>query len=693
VRARWLASAALLACLLFAPAALRAQQAQDPQGGAEPIEEITVWGRKDSLIVPSLEDARAGLERIPGGVDLVEAEEFRGGRAVTLKDVLDYVPGVFVQPKWGEDARLSIRGSGLSRNFHLRGVRLLVDGVPINTSDGSGDFQEIDPLWARYVEVYKGANALQHGASYLGGAVNLVMPSGRDADRFLGRFEGGSFDYARGQVASGAARGRWDYFATGTLVQQDGFRDHSAGDAARLAANLGYRFSETAETRFYLHYNHVEQQIPGAVRRDQALDDPERAALGNLAGDYHRDMESVRLSNQTTLALDPDTRLKFGAYGFSKHLYHPIFQVIDYRYDDLGAFARLEHATELAGRGTELVAGLNLGGGNTDARRFVNARGGKGRPTADAEERALTAESYGEARVRLIPELSAIAGLHLTHAARSIHDRFRADGNDSDRRTYTELGPRVGLLWEPVSSWQVFANLSRSAEVPTFSELNPTAAPGFARLDAQRAITAELGTRGRREAIAWDVALYHARLRDELQLFDAGGGATFARNADRTVHQGAEVGLQLRLLQGLVARGAGADALWLRQAYTYSDFHFDGDPVFGDNDLPGAPRHYYRAELSYEHPLGIELGVNVEWVPQSYPVDNANTLDTDDHALLGARLRAPLPGGVALFVDARNLTDRRYIASASVATRATPASALFEPGSGRAVYVGVELRR
>ena len=55
------------------------------------------------------------------------------------------MPGVFAQPKWGDDTRLSIRGSSLSRNFHLRGVQLYMDGIPINTADGYGDFQEIDP--------------------------------------------------------------------------------------------------------------------------------------------------------------------------------------------------------------------------------------------------------------------------------------------------------------------------------------------------------------------------------------------------------------------------------------------------------------------------------------------------------------------------------------------------------------------
>ena len=57
-----------------------------------------------------------------------------------------------------------------------------MDGIPINTADGYGDFQEIDPSAYRYVEVYKGANALRFGANALGGAINFVTPTGRDAE-------------------------------------------------------------------------------------------------------------------------------------------------------------------------------------------------------------------------------------------------------------------------------------------------------------------------------------------------------------------------------------------------------------------------------------------------------------------------------------------------------------------------------
>jgi iron complex outermembrane receptor protein len=143
--------------------------------------------------VPSADAARRNLERTPGAVEVIPDAVYKNGQAQTVKDIVDYTPGVWAQPKWGDDTRLSIRGSGLSRNFHLRSTQLSMDGIPINTSDGYGDFQEIDPTAYRYVEVYKGANALRYGANALGGAINFVSPTGRDASAFEARFDAGSF--------------------------------------------------------------------------------------------------------------------------------------------------------------------------------------------------------------------------------------------------------------------------------------------------------------------------------------------------------------------------------------------------------------------------------------------------------------------------------------------------------------------
>ena len=241
-------------------------------------------GGRGALAVLSAQQALTEINNTPGGVALVPAAAYKNSTvANTIKDILDYVPGVFAQPKWGDDTRLSIRGSSLSRNFHLRGVQLYMDGIPINTADGYGDFQEIDPTAYKYVEVWKGANALQYGANSLGGAINFVIPTGRDPWPNGVSADMGAFGFKRLQANAGGANGPWDGFVTASTQASDGFRDHSFGSSTRVSGNVGYQFSPDAETRFYFNANEIRQRIPGSVTKQSALTDPQAAAPANVA--------------------------------------------------------------------------------------------------------------------------------------------------------------------------------------------------------------------------------------------------------------------------------------------------------------------------------------------------------------------------------------------------------------------------
>ena len=125
------------------------------------------------------------------------------------------------------------------------------------------DLFEMDPTAYRYVEVYKGANGLRYGANSLGGAINFVTPTGRDASPFEARFDAGSFGFVRGQASTGGVSGPADWFVTGSAQREDGFREHSNGNIERGSANVGYQFSPDAETRFYVNANSWRQRLPG----------------------------------------------------------------------------------------------------------------------------------------------------------------------------------------------------------------------------------------------------------------------------------------------------------------------------------------------------------------------------------------------------------------------------------------------
>src|SRR3546814_13421508 len=93
-----------------------------------------------------------------------------------MRDMLQDAPGVYVQNRYGQEVRLSVRGSGISRAYHTRGIEILQDGIPMNLADGSGSFYQVDPEALQAIEIYKGGNGLSYGSTTLGGARNFVTP-------------------------------------------------------------------------------------------------------------------------------------------------------------------------------------------------------------------------------------------------------------------------------------------------------------------------------------------------------------------------------------------------------------------------------------------------------------------------------------------------------------------------------------
>ncbi|MEQ1651687.1 MAG: TonB-dependent receptor [Hyphomicrobium sp.] len=649
--------------------------------------------RSGSLTVPSTAEARAEIERTPGAVDVISDKEFRNSTpATTIKDVLDYVPGVIVQPKWGEDTRLSIRGSGLSRNFHLRGLQLYMDGIPINTADGFGDFQEIDPTAYRYVEVYKGGNALRFGANSLGGAINFVMPTGYDSDAFGARVDVGSFGFHKLSVSSGGVYGAADYFISGTWQEHDGFREHSDGESVRGSMNVGYRLSENVETRFYLNANSVDQRIPGSVTKDVALSSPETAAGINVINDWQRNIDTIRVANKTTVRLSQGTTVEFGAFNVDRHLMHPIFLWLDYDYSDYGGFARLYDESLIAGHKNRFIAGANLHNGEVDAKLFgIGPGAAKGPLFVRTIDESRNVSVYVEDTFYITPQFAVVGGTQFLHAER---DSTAIQGAVSGNSEFDLWSPKAGLLYELSTSAQLFANVSRSAEIPSFGE-NKAIGSNVFDAKAQRATTYEIGTRGRTADFTWDLAFFRANIDNELMCIAPFPVANFCvvANANETIHQGIEAGAGAALLNGIFEKGGSEDQLWLNAAYTYSDFRFDNDPLFGNNELPGAPRHFVRAELLYKHPSGVYFGPNVEWVPEAYFVDSANTLDTKAYALWGLKLGYDNGSTWSAYIEGRNLADEAYIASTGITNVANPTTTnLFEPGTGRAVYGGVQVK-
>lgn len=625
------------------------------------------------------------IRRTPGNASLVDKSQWENQRAATVKDLTDYIPGVITQPRNGaESSRLSVRGSGLANIFQGRGLLLLQDGIPINMSDGSFEFPLIDPWLTQYAEVYPGANALQYGASSFGGAINFITPTGRDSQGYEFRAEGGSFGTLHTQLSTGQQFGSTDAFFAASDFRQKGFRDNNEQNTTRLNGNLGWQINENLSNRFYISQTNARSEIPGTISKAAIRDYPSQANVNNRIRHFQRDLNITRIANKLNWQSGSD-QMEATVFYTDRELDNP---VTTYEFEDSQDYGVQAKYTKDIGL-DRLTTGANIYYGTADEIRYQNVFASPGAFILSRDLQAVTSEAFAQYDRHLTGRLYGIGGFQGSYATRDIEQNAPAPSTQT--KEYFGFNPRIGLRYEIDPVTQLFTNISRSFEPPTWGELSGGNSPGFNDLKAQKATTFEIGGKGLYRGWNWSAAYYHGWLKNEFVNYRFEDGSSDTINVSKSKRDGIELGLSGDVLSNAIAYN---DVVGLRMAYSFNHFTLDDDELYGNNMLPGVAEHFIRSELIYRHPSGLAFGPNIEWVPRASPVDLTNSFETDDYAILGARAFWEKPDqGINFYIEGRNLLDKDYIATNNVVPDAGGADGnFFYPGEGRAVYIGLKIK-
>ncbi len=599
---------------------------------------------------------------------------------LSLDDVLGELPGVWIADRghYALGERLMVRGMGWRSAFGVRGVQVLLDGIPLTMADGQTALDVADPSLIRSAELLRGPASLFWGNA-AGGALLLTSFPAADAPRLRGRALGGSYGLRQlgGELAVGAPTRRLHLFATD--VRQDGFRDHAYGRFTRAGAQALLAVGPASLLRLMATGAWQDAAHPGSLSREQVEQDRRMAAPGNLATEAGKKSLHGQLGATLSRA-SPVGNLEATVYGVGRTLDN----ALPYAFIDLDRAAgglRLGLRREGARLGTS--AGIDAAV-QRDRRRSRD--NDQGRPSGEASinqtETVQSAAAYALLNARLTPSLTATFGGRVDAFRFALDDRLPADGLDEGSRRFLAWSPSAGILYE-FAGWTLFGNYSTAFETPTTTEFVNRAdgASGFnPELDPQRTRGVELGMRlapgGR---LAFDAAVFRQWVRDGLVAFQtaAGGDRTFFRNASRSDHQGLEVSFGWFPLTSfhVLARGQMAR------------FTFDA-PGIGKMAIPGVPERRFYAEAGVA-PGALWLDASVEWVG-GYFVDDANLERNDAFSAVGlkAGYRGLRQGGFAVqpFVAVSNLLDVAY--SNSVIINAF-GGRHFEPSAGRTVQAGI----
>jgi len=685
------------------------------------------------------------LDAAAGGTAIITARELPASTHLTLARALADVPGVVVQDFFGghDQPRVQIRGSGLQQNPVERGILMLRNGLPLNRADGSYVAGFADPGAAAAIEVFRGYLANRLGATVLGGAFNLISPTGRSAPGFALAAGGGSFDQFGGNAQYGYARERIDLLLQGGYTERDGFRDYNASRRDTFGGNLGLRLSDTLTVRFFAGYVDLGFDVAGPLTRELLDHDPRTVFTGpavtpggainpgpNVARDRpHRDASQFQAGARATNTYGAHVvDFAIGRARTDDSFRYPIAAGIRVTEgDDTTAVLRYAFKPDATRALPLFEATAQYVTGAADRGNYLNLAGQRGALFGLSRLEADALSLNAGLNIALTDRLSLSPSVSWSYASRDNDDRYDLPTrptaayspahpafalpsgavpavDSSYAHRYQAWSPALGLTWQPSGDQTLFLAVSRSFEPPTHDDLlatvngTPNSSPGrpnpaaparpaaaFATpaLEAQRATTVEAGWRGDAGPMSWDAAVYHSWVRDELlSLRDESGVSLGAANAPKTRHLGVELGLTARLARTFTGR----------LVYTYQDFRFSHDPVRGGHRLAGAPRHWVHGKLSWQPGASWKAEAAVRWMPGETPVDNLGTLYNDAFATVDLRVERVFGRALSVFAEVTNLLDGTYAASTLIVDQARPDQAAFLPGDGRAVGAGLRLR-
>ena len=659
-----------------------------------------VWAQiATQAALPTVEVNAPRLSRelyaTPAAVSTIDRDAIaQGQQRVRLDESLDRVPGVFLQNRdnFAQGQRISIRGFGARAPFGVRGITVMVDGIPYTLPDGQAQLDAIDLDSAERIEVIRGPSSVLYGNA-AGGVIDITTADGRDNPGTRLRVGAGSDGFQKVALQNGGVQGDWSHHISLTALSVDGYREQSSTEKYLLNAKLRRELgSDRALTAIINLLDNPRSEDPGALNAREVAEGRDQAAPNSLALDAGQtvDQQLIGLQYEDLAAGDGELYMKgfIAQRDFEQQLPFVGSSRLGYQRDYMGASAEYHHEVTLGSLPLNYIVGVDAARQKDERfRNAVNSQGAVGEPLADEAQTATSTGVFAQGDLALSEPLTLSLGARFDRVDLDVDDDFAADGDQSGQRTFNEWSGSAGLSYRYRPQHQAYINTGTAFETPTFSEFANPAGGGFnPSVEPQKAWNREVGLRGYIAPLAldYDVAFFSVRVRDELVPYDE-GGRTFYQNAGDTNRDGIELALGWQL----------ADQWRLDSALTLARYEFDEFATpserFDGNRIPGLPEQTWVSQLTWEN-LGERFAtLETEYVGDLV-ADNANQTAVDSYWLVNLRVgdgwQLSPQTRLSAYVGLRNLLDEEHYSN--VRLNGT-FGRFYEPAPGRSVYGGLEL--
>jgi iron complex outermembrane receptor protein len=657
----------------------------------------TLWTEQLSEVEISASRLDGTDSQVPAALSIVGSTQIQTAQPqLSLNESLPFVPGLLAlnPDNFAQDLRVSIRGFGARAAFGIRGIKIMVDGLPETTPDGQSQVDNLALGVLQQMEIIRGpASGLYGNAS--GGVINVKTENPPEDFFAETRLMAGSYGLQQYQLKAGQQLGAFSYLLHGSHTLLDGYRENSAVQNTLLNGKLNFELHE--DHRLSLILNHVDSpqaDDPGGINRAAVEEDRRQARDANLRFQGGEEVVQSKVGLTYEGSFSPqhslNARLFYINRDFNNRLPFGFGGIVNLQRAFYGGGFTYQFEPRSTTLDYRLRAGLDWESQSDDRLRFVNLDGERGALTFDQQENFQNVGLY------LLQDLgwnnwTFKLGLRLDAARLEALDRFLSDGDDSGKIEFNNFNPMVGASYRISDALNLYGSYSSSFETPALSELsnNPDGGGGFNdQLKPQKAQNYEIGLKGTGgSALKYSLALFYLDITNELIPFELEDfpGRTFYRNAGNSSRRGLE-------LEGnwLIASGLIAQFTYTYSNFQYEDYETDSGNLEG-NITPGIPKHTAATGVSYLSPGGFFAALQARFVGEMY-LNDSNSETDDAYALVNLRVRQSFEFSnwtLEPFFGLNNLFNAFYNSNIRINAFG---GRFFEPGAERNVYLGVRAR-
>ena len=665
--------------VLFLVAMSTTAWAQEP--GEDVLDEVVVTATR-------METTMRNAAR---SISVVDKERIQvGTQQLGLDESLAGIPGLYMQNRYNftQDLRISLRGFGARSSFGIRGIKILVDGIPETLPDGQAGVDSIDLGSAQSIEVLRGpASSLYGNAS--GGVIAITSELGSATPYVEGRVAGGEYGYSQLQLKSAGKLGSSDYLFNVSRTELDGYRDHSNARGSVINSKLGVPLAGSDELIFSL--NLTDQPVaddPGGINAAQAALDPSSARAQNLQFDGGESLEQQRFGivyERNRPAGNLTLRNYYAWREFANKLPFTGGGSVDLDRFFYGLGAQYSIGDSLPDP-VSLTFGIDLDRQDDDRKRFDNNDGVLGPLVFDQNEQVDSAGVFVQGQYEINNAWAVLAGLRYDEISYDVTDRYLVNGDDSGTLDFDEVSSSLALNYR-MDSGVLFASYSSSFETPTTTELaNPDGSGGFnPSLNPQTADNFEIGYKHSVGKLYYELTWFTIDLENELIPFELAAfpGRTFYSNAGSSGRDGIEAAVSWKYDNGF-----RIDASYTWSDFTFDDFIDDNGNDFSGNQLPGLPEQFAYLSFSYYSDSGYSGTLEANYSGELF-ANNANTANVSSYTVVNFRFAQEFETGrwiIRPYAGVNNVFDESYNTNIRINAFG---SRYFEPAPEINYYAGV----